>query len=864
MNFKSMFNKKSLAQRDIAKSKTVTKASNLYVKPAPPQKPKDYKVITTAVELLEYFERCCETGYCSFDWETSPDENEIDRWEEELTELMSQRDQYEELVKHAQQTGTASVSAAKKVVDVLDKYINQREEYFKLAPLDPHRAAICTASISAAPHEARVVFLSHEKGTQHFEADMSRDEARALFFECMESEIFRNSTVEKIAYNLAFETKMALKYGCYIGMPVVDPFVMIVRVLQIIDTREILNMKTPSKGKGLKAMAAEFLKVQMREFTTVVDDDMFFNELSTDDDTAMLYSAEDSDYSLQLYLLFDEVAKQIEIERELLVPAQEITLIGPTEEKATKTFPAVYSRPFGNYSEWLRGIEMPFSRVIGQMEFHGFTWNSKKAEEVQEIAEMAMEKATNRISEIGNEIYAIMIDNETLTEEAKLGLENLLNINPGKTGKNSAVRFLLFDVLGCPTPTMSDKTGKPNMDGNAILDMKFMVTHNLTDLRDEKYVDIDIPEESMRTSVHMRAIEIQQSNPYPYKDYILELLDTIQEVAKFGTLLSSHIHGREKFVHPVTGRIHAGFTPWTETARLNSRSPNGQNVPRKDTDPFLIRNVYQAAKDKVLLLIDYATFELRLIAWASKDETMLELFRNNGDMHKKTASTLTGKPDDQITKEERISAKSGNFGIGYGGTAWALQRTYKKFGMRKSLEFCEKVVTAVKATYPNIVPWQQMCAAKSRATGFAETIFGYRRMLPYINSSNRQLRAGDERKAFNTPIQGSAADIMKKSQNAIYDRIAKETWEERYDNIIGTFVHGRVDQIQQFHDELVLEVDNDLDVIKTVVKEVVDIMQQEPLPDFPLQLVVEPDIATHGWGDKEDYYKWLKKQEEQK
>lgn len=853
----------SLARK--AKTKQNTHKRNGVLYPITPvQTEKDYTVITTLDQLMDCFDKCREHNLCSFDWETGPSEEEEDRWEAELSDLMDTRDVCEEELKLA--TSPSAIKAANKVLKDFDKEIDEKEDYFKLAPLDPHRAKICTCSISYKPNQACVVFLQHDTGSQHFLSHLTRAEALAIFLKQFEEHILSCRMIEKIAYNLSFETKMLLKYGVYVQKPVVDPFIMIVRVLQVINTPNHLDMKAPAKGKGLKQMTLKYLGVKMSNFTTVVEDSghSFFSEMSTDDPTATLYSAEDSDYSLQLYLYFKYLAEQITIERKVVDSRQHRSEILNEDRKVIKVEveeELLYDKPFANYYEWLHEIEMPFARVIGQMEYHGFTWNNEKAEEVEQLAVTAMNKAVNKIKEIGKQAYIIMKEQCNNDAAIMMGYDFLLDINPGKTGKVEAVRELLFNVLGCPTPNLSDKTGKANMDHNSILDMKFMVTNNLTDLNDEIYVDIDINDSKYDESDRKRYAEIQTGNPYPHKELILELLTVIEDVQKFGVLLSSHIYGRKKFVNPVTNRIHARFTQWTETSRLNSSTPNGQNVPRKDTDPFLIRNIYQAAKDKVLLLIDYSGFELRLMAWASRDENMLDIFTNNGDMHARTAATLTGKKECDITKEERISAKSGNFGIGYGGTKYALQRTYKKFGVRHSLEFCDKVVDAVKLTYPGIVIWQKECAILAKHRGYAETIFGYRRMLPNINSMNRQLKMADERKASNTPIQGSAADIMKKSQNAIYDLIAKDTYRKRFFKEDNMFNHDKVNQIQQFHDELVLEVDNDPELIKYVQKTVQTIMEEDPIPYFPVKIAVDTEIAVKGWGDKEPFNKWIEKQE---
>lgn len=854
MNLSELLNveNRSLAR----KTKPKTLNSKIQWPDVPVQEQKKYIVVTSLEGLEECFDHCKRTGYCSFDWETAPSDEERDRWNEELADLMDQRDVFEDEVNSAKNSSSIMLyKSAKKLLDEFDKQIDEKELFFKYSPLDPHRAKICTCSICPEPHVVYVFFLCHTSGSRHFLMEKSREEALQIFLTEFERSMLSNTEIEKIAYNLSFETKMSLKYGIYIRKPASDPFILIVRTLQVVDQASIMNPKTPAAGKGLKKMTAKYLQVQMNDFKEVVENsgNEFFDELSTDDETAVIYSAEDSDYSLQLFLYFKEVADQIKIERNEVKYATEIIDINNQKIKNTTTD---FDKPYATYFEWLHEIEMPFARVIGQMEYHGFTWNEEKAAQVKKEAEVAMEKAVEKIRNIGKKVYKVFTD-KAEDENIKVYLEPLLNINPGKTGKNESVRFLLFDVLGCPVPSISDKTDKPNMDHSSILDMIFMVNHNLTEIDDEKYLDSDIDISQFNESERTRISEIRNKSKYPYKELILELLEAIEQVQKFGGLLSTHIYGREQWVNPVTKRIHAHFTQWTETARLNSSKPNGQNVPRKDTDPFLIRNVYQAAKGKVLLLFDYAAFELRLIAWASGDKTMLEIFNNNGDMHTKTAATLTGKKEEDVTKLERMSAKSGNFGIGYCGTAYALQRTYRKFGLRHTLEFCNKVVNAVKLTYPGIEVWQDECKAKSKKTGYAETIFGYRRVLPYINNMNRQLRSADERRSSNTPIQGSAADIMKRAQNSIYDLIARDTYLKKngFDSI---FTHDRVNQIQQFHDELVIELDNDKELILQTVEKIKSIMEKEPLSDFPLKLVVDTEIATSGWGDKQSFNEWLK------
>lgn len=274
-----------------------------------------------------------------------------------------------------------------------------------------------------------------------------------------------------------------------------------------------------------------------------------------------------------------------------------------------------------------------------------------------------------------------------------------------------------------------------------------------------------------------------------------------------------------------------------------------------------MRELYKAPEGKVLFLIDESGFELRLTAWRSKCPVMIPAFLNNEDLHRKTAARNFNKDPKDITKHERSVSKAANFGSVYGGTEYALQSTFKKDGIRKSLPECKKLVDAVKLTYPGIPRYQVDAVIIARETGYAETIYGFKRLLPYINSGNGFERGQDERRAQNTPIQGSAADIMKLAQNRVYDITAKDSYLSRvpfpavdYNPI---FVHGHVANIAQIHDEMILEIDDDPALVKAIAEEVKRIMEIPPLPGFPVPLEAEASIA-YVWKNKVSLEEWLK------
>jgi DNA polymerase-1 len=228
--------------------------------------------------------------------------------------------------------------------------------------------------------------------------------------------------------------------------------------------------------------------------------------------------------------------------------------------------------------------------------------------------------------------------------------------------------------------------------------------------------------------------------------------------------------------------------------------------------------------------------------------------------------TLTGKPANQIVKKERTDAKSGNFGITYGGTEHALQKTFKKFGIRKSLAECKKIVDAVHATYPRIAEYQRTAILEARETGYAATIYGYKRLLKDINGTSNQARSADERRAGNTPVQGSAADIMKDCQNKVYDRIGQDTYKQRMIDMEGPdaegfvsppiFVHGAVDMIAQIHDEIVFEMDDNPKLVAEAGAWVKELMERPPLPNFPVPIEAEASVG-YDWSNKVDLDKWV-------
>lgn len=799
-------------------------------KPAP-QAVKDYEVILTLEELEQYLKRCQETGFASFDWETAPSEEARAYYVPRIDTLTSRIEELEAGILQLEGKSDATVTdkgvlkSLKAELSVKKGERKELEETFSKTPFDPHQADICTVSISAKAHESRVIPISHKVG-KNIAPELSRDEAREAVLDLMDRYVFTHEPTLKIAVNLAFETKFAARYKRYILGRVADPLMMWVRSMQIAAPGRLNSLSKPHTGWGLKTATKKTFGVTMQDFSQLLQKKgvQFFDEIDASTKEGFIYSAEDADYGLQHYHYWKTIIEQIP-----------------------------------GYDKWLHDIEMPFMRVIGIMEFWGMPWNTDTANARYEEALQAQENASEEIKRI---IF------EATGEE----------VAPGKTGKTASVKLALFNKMKLPIPKLSDKTGNASLDEEALIDMRFMLENKLESIDEEKYLAIPLPEgwEDIEpdanygepgfngdiTKQERGAIRIKKREFHPFKDAGIALIEQMMKIQKYTTLISSHIVGRQKYLNPFTDRIHAGYSSFTDTGRLNSFKPNGQNVPRPDNDDFKIRSFFAPKPGKILFFIDFSGFELRLIAWKSNDEVMIELFNTNGDMHRRTASALTGKPESDITKIERTNAKAGNFGIAYGGTEYALQKTFKTdYGVRKTLDECAAIVNAVKTAYPRIPQMQRQAILDARENGYAETIYGYKRLLRDINGTNSKLRGSDERRAGNTPIQGSAADIMKDCQNKVYDRIGEDTFKQRQGETDVLFTHGSIDMIAQIHDEMIFEMDDDPALVEKAGAWIKAIMERPPLPDFPVPVIAEASVGKD-WGTKIDLEEWVNAQEE--
>lgn len=309
------------------------------------------------------------------------------------------------------------------------------------------------------------------------------------------------------------------------------------------------------------------------------------------------------------------------------------------------------------------------------------------------------------------------------------------------------------------------------------------------------------------------------------------LFTLVQEYRKWGKIKSTYIDGYLKYLNPVTGCIHPElFALSTDTGRMNCRNPNAQNMPRKTNDPIGVRNFIKAPGGCLILSLDFSQIELRVGAFYCRDERMLDTYRKNGDIHAATTSVIFGVSYEEAQdkhsdnyKEHRTIAKNVNFGTFYGLFPRGLQKTLKfKAGVEKSVSECEEILFNLKHGYKGLTAWQEETKADAARRMYSETWLGRRRYLPSITSDNWGQKSFAERCALNTPIQGTAADILKLAITRILAGLPEREW---------------LKPILQIHDELTFIIPEDR--LKEAVAFIRTCMEDKPFPEFDLPLIAE-------------------------
>jgi DNA polymerase I len=362
------------------------------------------------------------------------------------------------------------------------------------------------------------------------------------------------------------------------------------------------------------------------------------------------------------------------------------------------------------------------------------------------------------------------------------------------------------------------------------------VEKNIYELADNKTFNIASPKQLGEVLFDQLKIDEKakrtKTKQYSTSEETLEklkdkhpIINKILEYRGLKKLISTYVEALPLLINSKTGKIHTSYNQSvTSTGRLSSTNPNLQNIPIREEQGREIRKAFVSSeKEHVLLAADYSQIELRIMAHLSEDKAMQEAFKNNEDIHTSTAAKIYGVRPEEITSDQRRKAKTANFGIIYG---------ISPFGLSQRLSIpraeADDLIKGYFTSYPGVRDYMEQVKENARGKGFVQTIFGRRRYLRDINSSNAIVRGVAERNAINAPIQGSAADLIKMAMIRIYEELKKSKLSAK--------------MILQVHDELVFDVSTDeLDQLKKLVQK-----EMENIYKLDVPLIVDMG-AGNSW-----------------
>ena len=304
------------------------------------------------------------------------------------------------------------------------------------------------------------------------------------------------------------------------------------------------------------------------------------------------------------------------------------------------------------------------------------------------------------------------------------------------------------------------------------------------------------------------------------------IIEEILEYRQYTKLNSTYIEGLKPYINPKTKRIHSFFHQTiTATGRISSTEPNLQNIPTRFELGKKVRRIFEPEKGKVYIDADYSQIELRVLAHMSEDVHMVEAFKNNEDIHKQAASKVFKTPIDEVTKEQRSSAKAVNFGIVYGISDFGLA---EQLGI--SRKQAKKYIDEYLEEYSGIHQFMERTIESAKEKGYVETLFHRRRYIPELTSKNYMVRQFGSRAAMNTPIQGTAADIMKIAMIKVYNEMKEQNLKAKI--------------VLQVHDEMMIEApENEVEQVKEILK-----TSMESAANLKVPLIAEISVASN-WYD---------------
>jgi DNA polymerase-1 len=429
------------------------------------------------------------------------------------------------------------------------------------------------------------------------------------------------------------------------------------------------------------------------------------------------------------------------------------------------------------------------------------------------------------------DVYKYACEDADVTLKLKLILEKELEVN------NVKHLFEDIEMPLVPVLAMMESNGVL-VDTNTLKELSVELTKRMHEIETKIYeltnCEFNISSPKQVGEVLFEKLKVDEkakktkSGQYATSEEILENLrfkhpaiEKILEYRGLKKLLNTYIDNLPTLINPRTGRIHTSFNQTvTATGRLSSSNPNLQNIPVRDEDGKEIRKAFVPDEGCEFFSADYSQIELRIMAHLSGDKNLIEAFNNGLDIHAATAAKIYKIGIDEVTKDMRRRAKTANFGIIYGISAFGLSQ---RLGIDR--REAKELIDNYFVTFPQVREYIDKSIEKARQNGYVETIFHRKRFLPDINSHNAVVRGYAERNAVNAPIQGSAADIIKVAMARIYESFRKE--------------HLRTKMILQVHDEL------NFSVYPEEKEAVERIVISEMQNAYPLSV---PLMADCGWG----------------
>jgi DNA polymerase-1 len=375
-----------------------------------------------------------------------------------------------------------------------------------------------------------------------------------------------------------------------------------------------------------------------------------------------------------------------------------------------------------------------------------------------------------------------VVNDLTLIEKKIFGaIEEKHAIKPEEFNLNSPkqIERLLFDDLGLPVVKKSDK-GQRSTDQEVLEELSAM---------------------------------------HPVPGLILQH----RELSK---LKNTYLDPLPGYINPKTGRVHTSYSQtMVATGRLSSTDPNMQNIPASEGYGLQIRSAFVTPQGKVLMSADYSQIELRVLAFLSKDPTLMSVFAHNQDIHTQTAAQLFGVPLDNVTSEQRQLGKRINFSVMYGMSPYGLAKDLD-IKQSEAKEYIEKYF----AKYTSVAAWMEKTVQQAIIDGYVQTLFGHRRYIPELREKNKTIFESGRRMAINTPVQGTQADIMKIAMINIDKQIINKNLQAR--------------MILQIHDEIIIEMpESEIETIESLIRREMETVVNW---DVPLKVTIR---TGKNWGE---------------